>query len=173
MRRATTSWHMHDLASGARRIARRLWTDRSGGTAVQALVFMPVMIITFYLLITVWKVVQVRDTLHHATHQATRYLSLYPAEPYDQFQWEEIAKKIVAQELTSNPMIVNDSNRLLQSDYNVEIQMTDELDCKAKFTLEAKYRMFNIPWGQVTRFGVPGPRELWLVDEREGEVLCQ
>jgi hypothetical protein len=164
------------VASGAVSFARRFRDDRRGGTAVQAIVMLPAIIIAFWGLMLVWRVVQIRDTLHHGVYQATRFLSLYPPEPASDGSWSEVADKIVAMEMSNNPYVVRDGKPLLSSDYSVEVTLLDgaDIDCKSKFEVTAWYRIFDIPTGEPTvNAGLPGLRDIRLDEVRQGEILCQ
>src|SRR5262245_48371188 len=54
------------------RLARRFVVDRMGGTAVQAMAFLPLIIISTFGLFKAWEIVQVRESLHTASYEAVR-----------------------------------------------------------------------------------------------------
>ncbi len=156
-------------------LLRRFGHDRSGGTAVQAIVMMPVVIVTFFTIFQVWQVIQVRDTLHYANYQAMRYLSLYPLETTSETEWTDVAEKIVLMELRNNPFITTEGQPLTRyTDYNVEVTLlNNEYECTSPIRVESWVSVHIVPTGPTDRFGLPGLRPLRLDDVREGEVLCQ
>jgi Flp pilus assembly pilin Flp len=157
------------------RLLARFRQDRSGATAVQAIVLLPVIIATFWSLFVVWQVVQMRESLHYATYQAVRYLSLYPLESADAYQWSQVADKIVVQELRNNPFMEGPASPLQRiTDYDVEVELlSGDYQCKDKFRITTYYNLRAIPGGDGGRFGMPRLTSFRLNEVREGEILCQ
>ncbi len=165
---------------GVRAVCRRAWGsaarfggDRQGGTAVQAIMFLPVIAVAMFGLIRVWQVIQVRDSLHTGTYLATRYMSLYTPETSDPVFWEDIAYKFILAELEANPWV--DKMRLIPGSptIGVTVVLTDGgYECTNDFTVEAKYTM-NVMGGDPGQNGLPGLSDITLVDLRKGEVLCK
>jgi len=161
-------WTAH--GARARRIASRFIGDRSGGTAVQAIVMMPLIIFSTFGLIKAWEIIQVRESLHTGTYEATRYLSLYPPEAADPYYWAEVATRIIETELRNNPWIdpivfIGDANNPRGLGVNVTFDGT-EYACKMNFTIGADlaYRLANV---------APFPGVQFTLQElREGEILC-
>jgi hypothetical protein len=156
-------------------LLRRFGRDRSGGTAVQAIVMMPIIIVTFFTIFQIWQMIQVRDTLHYANYQAMRYLSLYPLETDVSDEWTEVAEKIVLMELRNNPYLITEGRPMTRyTDYDVEVTLlNNEYECKSPFRIESWVSVHFVPTGPTDRFGLPGIRPFRMDDVREGEVLCQ
>lgn len=158
------------VGSTLRRLAGRFVGDRSGGTAVQAIVMMPLIIFSTFGLIKAWEVVQVRESLHTGTYEATRYLSLYPPEAADPYYWAEVATRIIETELRNNPWIdpivfIGDANNPRGLGVTVTFDGT-EYACKMNFTIgsDLVYRLANV---------APFPGVQFTLHElREGEILC-
>ncbi|MCB0215477.1 MAG: hypothetical protein H6648_04880 [Caldilineae bacterium] len=165
------------VASGLGRLkdlAARFRRDRSGATAVQAIVMMPVIIVALWSMFSVWKVVKMRDSLHYATYQAMRYLALYPLESADNYAWTEVADKIVVTELMNNPFIVPPGTNLTVADYGVEVELLNgDYQCKDPFRVSTYLIVRVLPGGQQNASGLPNFTEFRLDDVREGEVLCE
>lgn len=163
------------LAPGSGRLAwlGRFRADRRGGTAVQAIVMMPVVILALMSAIRVWQVIQIRDSLHTGTYLAMRYLSLYPAETNDPYIWSEIAEQFVFAELRNNPWV--DDRTLISGSplSKVEVELLrGSYDCTDPFVVRTNYA-FRVLGGDLTVEGWPGLLQLDLHDERQGEVLCR
>lgn len=164
---------VRSIARRAGRTAARFHADRQGGTAVQAMVFLPVIILAMFGLIRVWQVIQVRDSLHTGTYLATRYMSLYTPETSDPILWEDIAYKFILAELEDNPWV--DKLRLIPGSpsINVKVTLTDGgYECTNNFLVEARYEM-AVMGGEPGLNGLPGLSLITLSDTREGEVLCK
>lgn len=158
----TPRWHPTAML---RRIVRRFTTDRRGGTAVQAMVMMPVIIISTFGLFKAWEVVQVRESLHTGTYEATRYLSLYPPTNPDALVWSDIARRLIENELKNNPWIGRYD--LFPANLHVDVVYDGtEYACKMNFTLDVTfdYAMPNID-------PLPGIT-FKLIEKRDGEILC-
>jgi Flp pilus assembly protein TadG len=152
---------------GAGRTFRR---DEQGGTAVQAIVMLPVILISMVLLMFLWQTMTIRRSLHTGTYLATRYLSLYTPENADQFYWADIAKKFIHAELRNNPWV--DPNRLDLPTSTIEVSLPGGNECKADFTITARYPlMVPINEGDKTAFPFWEP-SYYLEDSRRGKVLC-
>ena len=148
----------------------RLWEDLRGGTAVQAMVILPVVIIAMFTLIALWQLVSVRRSLNNGTYLAMRYVALYPVEPYNEALILLHARDIIENELFNNPFV----RRQLQNDtqlsnrLNIELNFVNqEYSCKSPFVLRSD---FNFPMSSMDPF--PGV-SYRLFEEREGEILCQ
>jgi len=149
--------------------------DRSGATAVQALLLTPVIIVAFWGGFSVWKVVQIRDSLHHGTYQAARFLSLYGPEDADEGLWTDIAEKIVIQELLNNPFTPKEGGNISTVDLTVSVDLLkDSRECKDPLTVTSKYTIRVLPVGQAQEGGYLSNFDaITLEDVRNGEVLCQ
>lgn len=160
--------------SSARRAAgnaaRRFGRDRRGGTAVQALVLLPVFVILMFTLIGLWRVTMVRRSLHSGVYEATRYLSLYPLESSNALEWQDVARVIIQTELLNNPFLranLDNQSQLDTSRLDVLVEFPDQkIECKAgiKLVVALKFPMANID-------PFPGP-SFTLNEVREGEILC-
>ncbi len=141
----------------------RFHSDRRGGTAVQAILVLPIFLVVMVTLIILWEVVLVRRSLHVGTYEATRFLSLYPTYTPERTVWNDIAKRMVANELNNNPFL--DRQDMLGNRLNVTVDIQD-IECKARFTVDVVYQ-YQIP----TVDPFPGPF-LNLQESIEGEILC-
>ena len=157
-----------------RALLGRFVHDRRGATAVQALVFLPVIIFAFALGAKLWQVITIRQSLHEGVYQATRYLSVYPPDTDDTLVWEAIAEKLIYQELENNPF-VDDTILVPGSPFTqVTVNLTsDGFACKDNFIVSAQYPIWGVsPDEGGTNFVLPDLREIVLRDSRKGEVLC-
>ncbi len=157
------------------RLLSRFAADRSGATAVQALLLTPIMIVAFWGGFSVWKVVQIRDSLHHGTYQAARFLSLYAPEDANEDLWTDIAEKIVIQELLNNPFAPKPGGNISTVDLTVAVDLLkDSRECKEPFTVTSKYTVRVLPVGSSQEGGYLANFDaITLEDVRDGEVLCQ
>jgi Flp pilus assembly protein TadG len=159
--------------TGIGRLLSRFRRDRRGGTAVQAIVMLPVIIIAFMGLVEVWQVIQIRDSLHTGTYQAMRFLSLYPPETTSVYVWEQIAEKYVHENLRNNPWV--DPATVISGGPNSMVKVvleTGDYNCTDKFTVRANYA-WTVMGGDIGPGGFPNPLQLNMQDERQGEVLCR
>lgn len=158
-----------------RGLLARFAADRSGATAVQALLLTPVIIVGFWGGFSVWKVVQIRDSLHHGTYQAARFLSLYGPEDANEDLWTDIAEKIVIQELLNNPFTPKAGGNISTVDLTVTVDLLkDSRECKDPLTVTSKYTIRMLPVGQAQEGGYLSNFDaITLEDVRNGEVLCQ
>jgi Flp pilus assembly protein TadG len=156
----------------ARRMRRSsgLWRDERGGTAVQAIVFLPVIIFSMIVVMYLWEAVSVRRSLHTGTYLATRYLSLYPIESTDTYQWSAVAKRFVWAELQNNPFV--DQTRLSDVFTPVEVTLNNGNDCGAEFTVTAKHTLIAPVADTQARF-LPAMDLFAIEDTRTGKVVCQ
>lgn len=143
--------------------------DERGGTAVQAIVIMPVILLSMVILMFFWQTLTIRRSLHTGTYLATRYLSLYTPETTSQYDWQEIAKKFIYAELRNNPYV--DETLLGDVFAPVEVQLPGGNECKADFTVNAKYA-FLAPLNFSQTQLLPSMQQYRLEDERRGKVLC-
>lgn len=153
------------------RLGRRFSADRRGGTAVQGMAMMPLIIVSTFVLFKMWEVVQVRESLHTGTYEATRYLSLYPPSDADPYFWDQIAGRMIEHELRSNPWV---DPRVFIGDASNPVGLTvttkfdgSDYDCRMKFEIavELKHRLPNI---------APLPGVTFTLNElRKGEILCK
>jgi len=169
-------WARRGAADAGRRCRAgwyRFRADRRGATAVQALVFLPVILFTLTLLMVLWQTLTIRRSLHHGVYQATRYLSLYPPDSVNPTPWEEVARQFVYGELANNPFV--DTNRLSPPLSEVSVDLVDGgYACKQKFRIRAKYGIARaIPSLQGTNFVLPHLTWAYLQEDRLGEVLCE
>lgn len=148
---------------------RAFTRDERGGTAVQALVFLPVILLSMVVLMFFWQTLTIRRSLHTGTYLATRYLSLYTPETTFVYDWQEIAKKFIYAELRNNPYV--DQDRLTDVFAPVEVQLPGGNECKADFTVKATYA-FMAPLNYSETQFMPSMERYALVDERQGKVLC-
>lgn len=166
------SW-LADRTEGLRSLRRtfgRLWGDLRGGTAVQALVILPVIIIAMFTLIGLWQLVSVRRSLNNGTYLAMRYVALYPVEPYNDALILIEARDIIENELRNNPFVRRslDNDTQLSNRLNLELEfLNQEYSCKSPFVLRSD---LNVPMASVDPF--PGVSYV-IREEREGEILCQ
>lgn len=159
------------------RLVRRFKADRRGGTGVQAMAMMPLIIIASFTLFKMWEVVQVRESLHTGTYEAARYLSLYPPADARLELWDQIAGRIIENELRSNPWVdpivfIGDANNPVGLKVTA-IWGPEEYDCRMTFTIAADltYRLPNPP---KFRGLSPFPSAGFVLHEnRKGEILCK
>ncbi|MEO8082705.1 MAG: hypothetical protein ABI780_02720 [Ardenticatenales bacterium] len=167
--------HRFGLLAAAKRTlsrtARRFTVDRRGGTAVQAMAMMPLIIIATFTLFKMWEVVQVRESLHTGSYEAVRYLSLYPPSDPDPYFWDQIATRMIEHELRSNPWVdpsvfIGDASNPVGLDVTTTFDGSD-YDCRMKFDIavDLHYRLPNI---------APLPGVTFTLHElRNGEILCK
>jgi Flp pilus assembly protein TadG len=147
--------------------------DERGGTAVQALVFLPVILLSMVLMIWFWQTLTIRRSLHTGTYLATRYLSLYTPETTDTGEWAAIAKKFIYAELRNNPYVdeLRVKGDLADLYAPVEVTLQNGNKCKSDFTIKAKYA-FMAPLNFSQTQLMPAMERYALEDERKGKVLC-
>lgn len=158
-----------------RALGRRFIADRSGATAVLAILLTPIIVLAFWGGFSIWKVIQIRDSLHHGNYEAARFLSLYAPEDPNEDLWSGIAQTIVVQELMNNPFTAKAGDNISSVDLEVKVDLlSDTRECKDKFTVTSKYVIRALPVGsQQVNTGLPNLELITLEDERDGEVLCQ
>ncbi len=164
MTRVARRWGMATRSYG------RLWHDERGGTAVQAIVFLPVIIMSMVVLMYLLETIAIRRSLHTGTYLATRYLSLYPVESVDPYVWAGVAQKFVYAELRNNPWVKEE--RLNDVFAPVVVYLPNGNDCGAEFQVESKYEVFAPINDKDSRF-LPGLDRFVLEDLRYGKVLCK
>ena len=161
-------WTLARRTAGVR--WRRFGADRRGGTAVQALVILPVFLILIFTLFSMWRVIMVRRTLHNGVYEATRYLSLYPINSNNQLLWADVARTIIETELRNDPFLranLDNPSQLANSRLTVDVTFPDQkIECKSAIQITAA---LNFPMATVDPF--PGP-QFTLNEVREGEILC-
>ena len=154
-------------------LVRAFVGDRSGATAVMAIVMMPAILFFFIAGIKLWETVNVRKSLHDGTYQAVRYLSLYPPQDVDEYLWSTIAREIIVTELEQNPWV---KQPITEADLRVEVRINDSNACLDEFSLDAGYRLFG-PVGQrdpTSPAGIlPSRGLLELREECVGKVMCE
>jgi hypothetical protein len=143
--------------------------DERGGTAVQAIVFLPVILFSMVVMMYVVETITIRNSLHTGTYLATRYLSLYVPDTIDTYHWAEVAKKFIYAEMKNNPFV--DTTRLGDVDSPVTVTLMNGNECNADFFIEARYRLW-LPLQDTATDFLPGVRQLDLVENRRGKVLC-
>jgi len=148
------------------RLVRRFTADRTGATAIQAMVFIPLILLTTFGLMKAWEVVQVRESLHTGTYEATRYLSLYPPADANEVTWSDIARRMIENELKNNPWITRTDLFANSLVITVTFDGT-EYQCKMNFEMAVA---FNYEMPNVKPF--PGV-QFKLNELREGEILCK
>jgi len=163
-------------AGGAvRRWLGRFRRDQRGGTAVQAIALLPVVLVAFLGMIRVWQTVQIRDSLHTGTYLAMRYLSLYPPETKNTTVWASVAEKWIFEELKNNPWV--DKQSLIAGSPNSLVQVTlidGDYECTNKFEIRVTYVFDILGAGDpVEGTGLPGAFHMTMEDVRQGEVLCK
>jgi len=151
------------------RLAGRFGRDQRGGTAVQAMAFLPIILFAFVVASIAWQTVMIRRSLHTGTYLAMRYLSLYPPASTDPYHWSLTAQEFVHAELKNNPF-VGDAV-LNEVSAPVDVTLFDSNDCGDQFEVRAGYRLFA-PLGQMDNQPLPSLRPYVLEDIRMGEVLC-
>ena len=163
------------LRSALRALLGRFTADRNGATAVQALLLTPIIIVAFWGGFSVWKVIKIRDSLHHGTYQAARFLSFYGPEDPNEDLWTDIAEKIVIQELLNNPFTPKEGGNISVVDLTVTVDLLkDTRECKDPLTVTSKYTVRMLPVGSPQEGGYLANFDaITLEDVRNGEVLCQ
>jgi hypothetical protein len=159
-------------ARGAR-VARAFVADRSGATAVQAILMLPAILFFFGAGIKLWETINVRKSLHDGTYQAVRYLSLYPPQDVDEYLWATIAREIITTELENNPWV---KQPVTEADLRVDVRINDSNSCLDEFSLESAYRLFGPvgPRDPTSPAGILPSRGLVeLREERVGKVMCE
>lgn len=151
-------------------MARTFGRDEQGGTAVQAIVFLPVIIMSLVVLGYLWQVITIRRSLHTGTYLAARYLSLYPPETADPYVWSGVAQKFVWAELRNNPFV--DPVRVNEVYANVWVTLTNGNECLSEFTVETEYQFFA-PLNKTNSRFLPGMKPVGLEEARVGKVLCK
>lgn len=167
---------MHSrTAALLRSLLSRFARDRSGATAVQALLLTPIMILAFWGGFSVWKAVTIRDSLHHGTYQAARFLSFYAPEDANEGLWTDIAEKIIIQELLNNPFTAKAGGNISTVDLTVNVDLlNDSRECKDPFTVTSQFTIRLLPVGSPQEGGYLANFDaITLEDVRNGEVLCQ
>ncbi|MFQ5459662.1 MAG: TadE/TadG family type IV pilus assembly protein [Anaerolineae bacterium] len=153
-------------------ILGRFCSDRRGGTAVQAIVLLPVILFFFLVAIKLWEVVNVRRSLHDGTYAATRYLGLYPPPNADAYYWEQIARRFIEAELLSNPWV---KVPVTDADLRVDITIYDGNECGDEFRVEVGYRLFGPVGGRGSGSYsgmLPNNALMTLREDRDGKVIC-
>ncbi len=151
-------------------VARAFGRDERGGTAVQAIVFLPVIILSLVVLGFLWQTITIRRSLHTGTYLAARYLSLYPPETADPFVWSSVAQKFVWAELKNNPFV--DPVRVNEVFSGVWVDLTNANECLAEFTVRSEYQFFA-PLNLTDSRFLPSMKPFSLEEARVGKVLCK
>ena len=154
----------------ATRSVARFRGDRGGGVAVQALVLLPVILIAMVSASFLWQTLMIRRSLHYGTAEATRFLSLYPVDSDDPFDWEGVAREFVEAEMRNNPFV--DRMRINDINPRVVIQLLNSYDCGDAFTLNTEWDLFAAV-GDSGLGGFPDSKQFTLKEHREGEVVCE
>ncbi|MFN2250844.1 MAG: TadE/TadG family type IV pilus assembly protein [Anaerolineae bacterium] len=162
------------LAARFGRLFSAFVADKRGGTAVQAIVLLPVIFLAFGLGARLWQTITIRQSLHSGVYEATRYLSMYPPDTTDTYVWNEMAEKLIHAELANNPFV--DDTKLIPGGpwTRVQVNLTSGgFACKDNFTVSAQYPVFGArPTEGDSLFVLPSGREIVLREQRTGEVLC-
>lgn len=171
---STSDRRLGNVLARLRRGYRHFVLDRRGGTAVQAIVFLPVILLTFVLAIKLWQVILIRRSLHSGTYLATRYLSLYPPDSINPWDWQSVAEEFIIAEMKNNPF--TDETKLKPGNpfMIVEVNLLDDgYACKQHFTVRAEYHVFGASPGESGgEYVLPNMNRIVLREERLGEVLC-
>jgi Flp pilus assembly protein TadG len=142
--------------------------DERGGTAIQALVFVPLIIFALVVGSFLMQTLMIRRSLHTGTYLATRYLSLYPPDVTDSTIWSGVAQKFVWAELKNNPFV--DPTKLTDVFAPVVVTVNDNT-CESEFTIDAAYTMW-VPIEQASTAILPGLQQIQLSEHRNGKVVC-
>jgi hypothetical protein len=179
-RERTLSMMLTTIGGKIRGVVGRFVRDRRGGTAVQAIVLLPIAFAALGIGMRLWETIVIRKSLHTGTYLAARYLGLYPPLSIVSGEtgvWADVAREFVYGELGNNPWV--DKNSLRGADENgnpltiVGVNLLDGgYECGMKFEVYASYRMGVLP-GDVGLGVLPGFDYLRLEESRIGEVLCK
>ena len=90
------------VVGGSMRTVLRLARDRRGGTAIEALIMLPVIFAALGFGALLWETISVRRSMHTGTYLATRFLSLYPPRSTAPADWESVARMFVYKELKNS-----------------------------------------------------------------------
>lgn len=155
---------------------RRWRDDQRGAILIQSLLILPLFILVAFGGFEVWKILSIRHSLHAATYQATRYLSLNPVGCCPGLQvWESTAWQMVCHEMQSNPFAVPPGRDICRTDQppgdlvaelKVESPSGQNLgmECGQRFTLIVRWRTsVRVPYLN---------RSLVLSEEHEGLITC-
>lgn len=152
----------------------RAWRDDQRGVIItQALLILPIFILAVFGGFEVWKILSIKQSLHSATYQAARYLSLNPVASPRRDIWESTAWQLVCHEMRSDPFAMP-SGRSLNCEVdeppgNVLLSVVP-LDsrlgegCSARFRVRVEWRT----WVRVPYLN----RSLVLSDEHTGRIEC-
>lgn len=152
------------------RLGLRFRGDRRGAVAVQALVLLPLILIGMVSASFLWQTLTIRRSLHYGTAEATRFLSLYPVDTDDPYDWEAVARKFIEAEMRNNPFV--DPLRINDINPRVTIQLLNSYDCGDAFTLDTEWDLFAAV-GDSGLGGLPDAKQFTLKEHREGEVVCE
>ena len=136
--------------------------DKRGAILVQAILFLPILILIVVGSFEVWKAISVKQSLHSGTYQATRYLSLNPVLSLNSEDWVEEAEKFVEPELKNNGFVSAGTAKKV----SITVDTPDSLDCGKTFTIKTE-----LSWKAVIPYL---SRSDWkLVDQHEGFIVCE
>jgi hypothetical protein len=140
-----------------------------------AILLTPIIVLAFWGGFSVWKVIQIRESLHHGTYNAARFLSFYAPEDPSEDLWSSIATRIVVQELLNNPFTEKEGGSISTVDLNVAVTLTNGTrECSDKFVVTSKYTVRALPVGSTQEGNaLPNFDLINLEDVRDGEVLCE
>jgi hypothetical protein len=79
--------------------------DRRGSTTVLSLFVIATLVLVLYMSFEVWKVVSIKKSLHSATYQAVKFISLNGLRWGVHGDWAEQVRPIVEAELLNNPFL--------------------------------------------------------------------
>jgi len=135
--------------------------DKRGAILVQAILFLPILILIVVGSFEVWKAISVKRSLHSGTYQAARYLSLNPVNSLNSEDWVGEARKFIKPELKNNGFVTKAAEQVI-----ITVDTPDILYCGETFTIRA-----DVPWTAVIPYL---SRTDWmLVEQHEGFIVCE
>jgi hypothetical protein len=153
--------------------------DRRGSTTVQALLFVAIFVAIVYMTFEVWKVVSIRQSLHGATYQAAKFISLNGLHwGRGGGKWAQQVWPLIATELRNNTFVSADTIRAGPSRPNPDITIWINPECNSvnycrhcQFWIKVEYEheVFVPPrFGQPTGVRLP----LQLTNQVRGKLEC-
>ena len=136
--------------------------DKRGAILVQAILFLPILVLIVVGSFEVWKAISVKQSLHSGTYQAVRYLSLNPVKSFEEAEWAAVARKFIKPELKNNGFVSAGTVEKV----SITVDTPDILDCGETFTIRAE-----LPWEAIIPYL---SRSDWeFVDQHEGFIVCE
>lgn len=152
--------------------------DNKGSTTILSLFFVAIFVVTLYMSAEIWKVVSIKKSLHSATYQAVKYISLNGMKwGLSSRRWEEEVRPLIVSELANNPFLPSDGPGVPEPD--IVVWLSDEVNMqnyceKGYFRLkvELSHQVLTPPkWGE-PRDPPRLPMQLKLAQTIDGQIEC-